>query len=655
MTQLLLIFVLLSSISAVLAWIMKYKFEQALPVACLGLIVFVYFCGLVGHLRVGFYLSVAAGIGATVFCVVGTFKGWLKRDFWLTCILSPGFVVFCLFAIFTYCVHTGRLLTEWDEFSHWGLVVKNMYALDAFGNHPDSTVMFKGYPPTSATFQYLWMKLSGAYSEENLFRSMNILCFAFVLPVFKNISWKNIKVVPSVSLIIFVLPITFYSTFYKSIYVDALLGVLFAYILFTYFTANKYDAFFLINLALAIFALTLVKASGFGLSLISAVIIIFDILIQPRLLRGKDRESVKFEPPKNKKKSADSDWPDVLIEKPLYVILTVALTPFVSNYSWSVYRSITGTGQPWSGMSNLTLPAVLSFLRGESEQYRYTVLENFGKAIFEHPISTSFLKMTVFMFFLLLAAFTILIWNLINNKYLKRRIKFFCIGLFIGGVLYTISLVALYIFTYSEYEAVRLASFQRYMDTYLLACLLFLSFCFIYYFDNRAKMHKIKSTATCMTVYLVALCFLANLEFLIANFSYDEILQSQNIRQSTDSINKIIPILDAKSDRLSYIYQNSNGYEITVAQYNMTPIKITNGGSLGDPYYEGDIWTTRISCEEWIEQLRNNCTYVYLANIDSQFIDGFSSAFENKEQIQNNSLYRVQESRGSIILTYVDI
>ncbi len=57
--------------------------------------------------------------------------------------------------------HNGRMFLQTDEFSHWGLVVKNMFKLDVLVGGADTNIIFKDYPPATGVFQilvpeYLW-------------------------------------------------------------------------------------------------------------------------------------------------------------------------------------------------------------------------------------------------------------------------------------------------------------------------------------------------------------------------------------------------------------------------------------------------------------------------------------------------------------------
>lgn len=634
-------FFILFFISATLAYLMKYRFEQTISITCFAMIVTLYLFGLAGIMSIGVYVVVAASIGALGFCMWGLIKGFIKKEFFLNNVFTPGFAVFCFFFAFVCYVHRGRMLIEWDEFSHWGRAVKNMYIFDAFGNHPDATTMFPGYPPATALFQYFWMKIYG-YIEPNFFRSMNILYFSLVLPVFKNIGWKNIKMVPFIMIIIFIIPIYLYSGFYNEIYVDAILGILVAYILFVYFTEKSFNISFFINLTLALFVLSLVKASGFGLAIIGALIITFDLIIRTRNFAKANRQIGN--------KTFKYRINNMLASKSVRISATAFFVPVISNYSWSIYRHFTDTVFAWRTVSNINTSAIIELLKRESDPYRYETIKNFIIAFFSNSIPVGNTSFTYSQWALLITV-VVLFWRSKSKELFGNKLRSCLLGLLIGGVMYTASLAILYTFTFSEYEAIRLASFSRYINTYLLAVICLFSCIFVYYENENDKPQKrgkpIKKTA----VYLSILLFFFNFNPVLDLLATPSMGQRSEITISRISL---LP-LNYKTDNIYYIFQNSTGYQKYVAEYEMTPIRVNGSWSIGTPYYDGDIWTKNISCNEWLEILKSSFTYVYLEYIDEQFTEEFGAAFEHIEQIQSQSLYRVEVINENVILKYIEI
>lgn len=51
----------------------------------------------------------------------------------------------------------------------------------------------------------------------------------------------------------------------------------------------------------------------------------------------------------------------------------------------------------------------------------------------------------------------------------------------------------------------------------------------------------------------------------------------------------------------------------------------------------------------------NKCTYVYLAKIDEQFVNGYEGAFEDKGDIEQGCMYKIERVGDRTYLTKVKI
>ena len=68
----------------------------------------------------------------------------------------------------------GRSFYSWDEFMHWGKMVKEMIRLDRFYCVTESTLYrHKDYPPFVALFEYAWCRMGGGYSEQHVAQDLH--------------------------------------------------------------------------------------------------------------------------------------------------------------------------------------------------------------------------------------------------------------------------------------------------------------------------------------------------------------------------------------------------------------------------------------------------------------------------------------------------
>ena len=84
------------------------------------------------------------------------------------------------------------MFSNWDEFSHWGKMVKEMFRLDSFYSTKLSNLMVhKDYPPIIQIYELLWVKLSNSYSETILIKSIHFLELSLLIIPISDIDIKN--------------------------------------------------------------------------------------------------------------------------------------------------------------------------------------------------------------------------------------------------------------------------------------------------------------------------------------------------------------------------------------------------------------------------------------------------------------------------------
>ena len=620
----LLIIAMIVSITSALVIISNKKFEVMLPITFFSIILVLYAFGLCGILHSAIYVIVIISVMCLILSAIYIYvyrKKIMKK------IITPGFLGFIIFSLVFLIIHKGRLLSSWDEFSHWGLVVKNMYSMDMFGNREGATTVFRGYPPAVSLLQYFFTRIREPFIEANLFRASSIFIIALLLPIFKTLKWKQWKQIPIMLAICMVIPTVFYIDAYSTIYVDCLLAVLFSYILYTYFS-SELNVSTVIEVALGAGVLTLTKASGTALAAIAILIIAIDLIIF--------------------KKSELRIFIKKLVNK-LIIFLPIIMIIF-GKYSWSTYLKITHTNEAW-GTSSITLSGILNLFTSDIPRYRVTTIKNFVSSFFKINDYGYVINMSYSLWIMVFIIITIIIICLTKDQKEKVRIKTASSGLIIGMIVYTASLLILYLFTYSEYEAENLASLYRYMGTYLLGALTFLIFMAI---TNNVN-SEFEITNNVNILILSALLCFANVvplvnTTLLARPSVSETIEIRG--QYSKSLNFS---LDPNNDKVYFISQDTSGLDCWITYYNLTPVKASNSGwSLGKPYNDGDIWTKDIKGEEWADILAAEYTHVYLYKIDSRFKAEYGSLFENIEDMKNNSLYIIDKTNEGIKIRLVE-
>lgn len=627
------IFLIVVSIAAFLAKIFNKKIDVTIPISVMLIVLIIYPFGFCNRLDIGVYVVEFIAATSLLYLIYRFIKSIIKKDVpdFFKNLFTPGLVVYMLFYIYFIYLNRTRLLSSWDEFSHWGTIVKNMFYFNSYGTNPETIVTFRGHPPFTAIFEFFAQKVVNSYSEGRIIIAMNLIYISMVLPVFKNIDWKKdlsklLIYVP----IIFILPLLMYSNFYTTLYVDGILGIFVAYILYIYFTMED-GIVKHISICLGFISLPLIKAAGAGLVILVLLIIFADIIYQ-------------YKKCKDDKKTFHKK----LLYFALYIICFA-----IGKYSWDIHVLVTNTKESFDA-DKISISNIISLITGQGAEYQYTVIRNFIKRFFTEPIDINIGELTNFTILLVFVLYSIYTAYLIQkrqgNKMCKRYVVI-AIMLFICYGIYMISLLVLYLYNYSEYEAVGLASYSRYSYIFLIGMYAFNTFLII---ENFIGIKRDKLNFGILIVILLLVLPINSIINLSVN-NEKSIEYASNIRGKYSQIQKYKNILK-KDDKVYYISCKSTGFDYHISRYELIPYKLESsaGWSLGIPRYEGDIWSKDISIEHLKSDfIKNNVTYLYIYNADDIFKETYYELFESEDEIKNKTMYKVEWNEDNLKLIEV--
>jgi len=621
---------LLITISIVVA--SDLKFDLVLPVTFFSVILVAYIMGLLGLLRLLNLIVLLITLLFVIRAGIHVFQHKLKLSMLLRKVITPGFIVFFILVGLTLYTTRGLLFTGWDEFSHWGLVVKNMVSLDTFASDAASTTMFKDYPPATALLQYYFLSYNPIFVEADIVRAMLVFSYSLMIPMVQFTKLKDWIKIPFYTLMFYCLPLIFYYNFQTTIYVDAVLGLLYFYLIYTYGLASKVDTSLIVRLSLASSVLCLVKQSGIVFVLLAWIIILIGTLLGSVGKKFKPEHRIK--------------WIHSIL---LLIPLSLAI---VTSLLWKVYLKLTKAVIS-SAIGKITLTGTLSLFTPKILPYQSATITNFTKVFFDSKVFNyrfplSYFSWAIFLFIVIIVANL-----LISDRLLKRKIKTVGFGVLIGYFIYAGGLLLLYLFTYSQYEATTLASLSRYMNTYLIG-FFFIAFAIGMDVLNQ-QLEKfnwiLRTVLFCLCAATLIKCiFVPFVPFkeIQPDFEGRAVDYSVNFRDDYDDITRYTNKLDYRTDRIYFITQNTDGYGYWITRYLVTPIAIEPNylWSLGTKYSNNDLWTKDLSVSQWKEVLMNEYTYVYLYNIDQSFIDRYGSLFEKRSAITSKSMYRVDKTNA---------
>ncbi len=580
------------------------KTEIFIPITLMSIILILYCGGMLNILKPTVYIISITSLVLLLLFI----KKMLKNNKKIKDILTPGIVFFLLFCVCISVFHYGRLLSNWDEFSHWGDVVKAMVNINDFSTNSQSLSYFQSYLPAISLFQYFFQVIYGNFTESLLYIAYDIIVVSLFIPFTKEIKWKDFWKIMTMVIIILVLPVLFNNIYYSQIYVDSFLGFIFGYSLISIFLTKEYSWLDVINICIANSVLILTKDISIILFFINCLIMLF-IYVYNHKKKGKNLKITQ--------------------------LIVAIILPLVFYLMWKINVTITGANVVFDKPVNIA--DILNTILRQDSTYRTTVLLNFIDALSNKPIITNLLSLN---FYTLLAISLGLFYGISTstekNKSQKNTILSIII---IGCIIYTIAHFALYITKFTEYEALKLASYERYIGIYFIAIFMFVG-CYI-----LSNFDKCKNLSLIFVVILISLGSINNIFNSFYQLGDTIYLRSQyNL-----SNEKITEELKQEKKRIYFISEDDTGIDYWTLKFvnrnNLSSINKAGTFSIGlAPYNEKDIYTIIVNPSEWQEDLKNNFDYVYLYDIDEVFINTYASLFYNIKDIQDNTLFKVDEN-----------
>lgn len=617
------------------------KYEEILPVTCIGYSLVLFLSGIFGNLAYGFYavLILSMSMYAGFFILLIKFKD--KSDRYLMKavlnIITPGFCFFIIFFFASALILRGLLAHSWDEFSHWIDIVKVMTELDDFGTNPLSYSAFKTYPPIMSLFQYLMQKVfllmhpEAGFIEWRCYFAWQILFISVFLPLFSKIKWGQVLGTLALSGIILLIPPIFYNTLYSTAYIDPFLAVLagsgFSVVIVWGMDCKK-NIFYSLYIWFIITALSLAKDAGMLFAIILAFLYILDYLlsaegsISSRKITGKHRF--------------------------FHIIMTVIFV-LIPKILWDF--ELNRTNLSTTGKISINYDVLLNVILGKDGSYRSDVMRGYILALFKPRVLLGDTGMSINYISLLVIEILVLyiaLRHVVKSGIVKKsQARLYMIMFVLQMAIFIIGMCLTYMFNFSEYEAVRLASFSRYENiVFLASVIVVLVLLWKIIFDSNC------CRKTLQIAFISVIMFVVPGEELAKNilrFNYQGALQvRQEFAEITDKIANSCKVGSA----VYIISQEDDGFDKWVLKFSIRPNTVNKdfgSWSIGEgPFYDGDIWTVQKSCKEWKEELLSSYDYVALYRVNDYFKDTYGKLFKEPEAIQDNSLFRVNKDNGCL-------
>ena len=603
------------------------RFEEIVPLSEMALVFVLFLFGLAGSLLAGVYAVLALALAAYVLAAVavkrrGDPRGFLRRFF------TPGFALFLVLAAALLAFNYGRLLASWDDFTHWGDVVLVMTELDDFATNPLSHSLFPEYPPGISLFQYFLQKLfvfaGGApFTEWALYYAHQLLFFCLFLPFMKKLDFKRpyAYLIPA---ILFLLPlgVELHDLMFQRTTVDTIMAALYGCVLAQCLMPGEKSRLDKISICMMLAFLPMFKGLGILFALTGALVYLLPEIKSAAPLREKAKLG-----------------------------LAAAGSVLLPRFLWELHVRSSGAKRAFSmGMSGGLMGA---------DGYRAETLKNFIKAFLERDMASNRVSNTLFPtpVFLTVLLLTLLLFclqrydGLFPSRRGLHRKLFWAIAASFAVDFVGIGLA--YMFSFSVWEAVELASFERYVGTVFIAggyMLVLLSVDLI----QRGALNGSRLTALVLCGLVALTPWTPVLDYVGRGgpaYSVEFRQPYEELRQQVEA---------AAGGEASRIYLvSSDSVDKVVLRYVLRPHTV-NIDHMNQMEFVNVVWDSGVPntydggelspAEAWREDLKANFDYVLLVHLNEGLAEKFGSVFTDPGDIQERSLYRVDRESGLLTL-----
>lgn len=443
-------FILLFLWNINIVYVTRRGFGFSLPVTLLSVTLIMYFSQmLIKSFEPGIILLVVLALVGGLLFVFRLFRE--KDRTFLGDIFSKGFYAFVIIYLIIFFVDFGRHFTAWDEVGHWGVMVKEMLRTGKFyADEASRLKVHPEYPPFASLFELLVCRLSGGYSEGAVSFALHFFLYSLLIPpVTEELKLDSLSPVFLIFSVMALFVIFDADYVYPTIYTDFFLAALFVYGMLLIISKEALNSRVgYVALLLNTFCLIITKQMGISFVLLAA----FAYLLYGILDKDKGKR--------------------IVLLRTAGIILAAAISYII----WNGYVKSKGvTGQQFD-LSQISIKGFVSILTGGGSWVQHMAFLKYVTAIFSLPVSTGLLKLSYFVFTIIAVLFICVMWRKYTEIFPEEDFKVVLATTLIGAAGYAFAMLVLYMFCYSEGEMSSLASFARYMDTYIVSVYLLLLF-----------------------------------------------------------------------------------------------------------------------------------------------------------------------------------
>jgi len=505
-------------------------------------------------------------------------------------------------------------LHVWDEFSHWGVFIKELSIKNKLPIENFCTVVPR-YIPGITLFEYFFTSFLG-YAEGHAYFAYLFFVVSAIWVVLVDIPQQKIGL-KTLYLSAIITALFFLPLYFLSMYVDAALGLLFGVGLI-YYLKHRKTSFGRVEMFLIFCGLQLMKTWGLVFSIILVGIILFDKLFFQK--HKKDTEKT-------------SHWKQVF-----FLILCFLGSILIIQVPWNIHlqkndikNSFIDGGGVLDSIQNgvrLDLKALFNSwieitIKGRQDTYLHGAL-------------------SVLNLSLILLSVGILI------SYKKKQVIWINLSMFLFFIINIFLLFVTYIVYFSVEEGIKLASYERYASEFFVGWFLLLLYQMSTCLGQGNCSNRSLKLAHISLIAMIAACIpIANKIIQLPPEIY--IGRRETLKTILEKYEDII--FDGRHHKIFHIAQNTNGLSHLMLRYELCPNTAqytaqNEGWSFGEPYPTSvaECDTMPYYVDELYTIITSDYEYVLITKPDAQLWQHYGSIFQG-HKLDGDQLFIVEDNQ----------
>lgn len=607
------------SVGVLCAALFEKRMESMLPAGFFCIAVIGYVCGMLDLLRLSLWVILFFVLACYAVAIWwawrrGQLAGLLRR------VLTPAFWGYCALFLLVIWIDRGRMVFSYDEFTHWGDVVKVMCQDGRFASYDQTRSFFGSYPPAVALMEYFGQQVhmlltgSSAMREDLLYMVYHWAMLSLFMP-FIEVK-KPLQTVLATALAFLTPLVTFPSASYSQLMMEGYLSTLGACAVAYAFWHADGDWLDSVYLALMLCMLVLTKDAGLLLAVAALAMMVCVRIVSGKRLR--------------------------------FCVLPAAAV-VVSRLSWQIHLSLGGIRplQP-----SLSRPIVLSeliavFAGAPEQQWRRDLITDYVGRFLENTYGLWMgdMKITYLSVFILLLG-GLFWWRGVCSEQtadLRKRATAMA-GIFtVTSVAYVGGLLITYLFKFSRREVERLASWNRYIALIIAVMMTVLVLCVMV--ASARGMLRQKTVAVLTVALLLLVSWPHVLDTLARTRASASIAYHTPYEAMAQDIKADIEADGAQHGGSIYVLFDDWNHFLTM-RYRLRPLVVGDEPYLTESDAVVDVKAERKTAQELRDIIFGRYGYVLVTSMVDDFVERYSELFEEPADIAENRLYRVDEATG---------